>query len=135
VRNKQEQNTVEEALRLLEALEQFGSFLSESNLSAREIAWGGYLQTITEIKRKLNKLQPGSEQEHNFDSSEKNEDDDIFSDKEILSASIAKRIRKMPPIRSGRVRELGSNASNGELSNEKGVAVTQQDVSDPNVER
>lgn len=138
MRNNRENNSIEEAIRLLEVLEQFSSFLSQSNLSAKEIAWGGYLQTLTEIRRKLDEsLQTTdiSPNEHSFDSSEKNDEDNDFSDQEVLSASIARRIKKMPPIRSGRVRELGSSASNGERSNDKDAAVSKPDVSDQNVER
>lgn len=107
---------IEEALNLLDVLEQFSVCLSESEFNVGEIAWEGYLQTITEVKRKLytvldnDSLDQSSESFGSQRGGQQNfgQIDDLIDDE---AASIVKRIQKLPLPRTGRVRELGRSAS------------------------
>lgn len=117
---------IEEAISLLDVLEQFSLCLSESEFNVGEIAWEGYLQTITEVKRKLyNVLDAESFQGSSAGFSEQNLVENGFeanfkSSEDLIAegnASIVKRIQKLPsprsaPSRSGQVRELGRGANN-----------------------
>jgi len=131
---------IEEAINLLDVLEQFSVCLSESEFNVGEIAWEGYLQTITEVKRKLYNVLDidSSEVAHQqvvvkrdgqlAGILEAGDDEglDLRDDSSIgagrVSAdgvSIVSRIKKLPPARRNRVRELrGGGLISGIMENE-----------------